>query len=433
MQKLICANIEIPLCFIQSISWSKRAKTITHNGGYISARGFESSEISVKMRIDFGTCKAFGLDPAQAFGILDDLKTDRTAMSGVFYLGGYPIYPELEFALTNCNKTEIADITGAVSFIECALVFSGVKAVKNVVREKALELDADTVLPEIRISVDGQTLTIQDSIQINELKTDPDSISLVLSVGSDMDIVSRSGFMSALAKKGIIEASLPQGKTVFYVIKADLAEEQLSLDGSIYPQQANQIVTKTYQDTDLQDIISDLARYAGIACICIVSGHVDYYRAFKTPLECLRDLQASAGFIMSYRQGVLTCADVPDTIEGVAELRYLSLTEDSDTEPIHGCYWYDGINQQSEGVIDNSAMQVQACFRSSSENWAERCLKFARYSKNAIVVLSDINPQIDTHSAVILASNDGVVDCLCEWIEFDWIQNTMQVECHYVD
>lgn len=432
MNSLICANIEIPLCFVQSISWSKRAKTVSHNGGYISSRGFEGSEISVKIVIDLMICKAFNLNPIEVFNTFNSLKSDRLAPSGVFYLGGFPIYPELEFALTNINKTEIADLSGSIAHAEADLVFSGVKAVKNVVRNRALELEPDTPVPDVILSVDDQTLSIQDSIQITEFKTEPDSISLILSIGSDMDLISRGGFLTKLTEKGVIEARLPQGITRYYVIQADLVEETLTLSGSIYPQQSNQILTKTYQDTDLQEIISDLARYAGIDCVCLVSGHVDYYRAFKTPLECLRDLQQSAGFIMSYRQGILTCADVPEAIEGVSNLDYLSLTQDSDTEPIHGCYWYDGINQDSSGVIDNSAIQIQSCFRSDSGNWAERCLKFARYSKNSIVVFSDINPQLDTHSAVILASNDSVLDCLCEWIVFDWIQNTMQVECHYL-
>ena len=419
------------MCFVQSVSWGKKARTVTHGGGYVSARGFESSEVSVKIGVDYTTCKVFNIDPAMVFQTIESLKTDRVSQSGVLYIGGIPIYPELEYALTNINKTEIADLTGKVSSIECDLVFSGVKAVKNVVREKALELSPETPIPELTLSVNGIEQRIQDAFQITEFTTEPDSISLVLSIGSDLDLISRDGFLTELLNGGEIKADLPQGTTVFYVVQADLVDEQLSLSGSIYPQRANQILTKTYQDTDLDEIISDIVRYAGIACLCMVPGHIDYYRAFKTPIECLKDLQASAGFIMSYRQGVLTVADVPDSIEGFGELGYYETQEDSDTEPIHGCYWYDGINQDSSGVIDSSAIQIQSCFR-SSEKWAERCLKYARYSKNAIVVVSDINTQIDTHSCVTISIQDAVIDCMVEWPVFDWVNNIQQTELHYL-
>lgn len=431
MNSVICANIEIPLCFVQSISWGKKAKTYQHNGGYISARGFEGAEISMKISIDLAVCNAFGIDAAEMFRAFDELKTDRTAQSGVFYFAGFPIYPELEFALTNINKTEISDYTGKTGKAEADLVFSGVKAVKNVVRNRALELEPLNNIPDVVLIVDDKRLNVQDSMQINEFKTAPDSIDISISIGSDMDVISRDGFLSALIERGTIEADLPQGTTKYYVIQADLVEEQLTISGSVYPQTANQVLTKTYQNADLKDIINDICSIAGIDCECLVSGSVDYYRAFKTPLECLKDLQSTCGFIMSFRAGKLTIADVPTQINASYQINYIEMVQDSDTEPIHGCYWFDGINQYTSGTVDSSAIQIQACLR-SYQDWAEKCLNFARYSKNMIVVVSDINASIDTHSAVILASNDAVIDCLCEWVEFDWINNTMQAELHYL-
>lgn len=431
MNNVICGSIEIPLCFVQSISWGRRAKTYQHSGGYVSARGFETTEISLKVSMNIGSCSAFGIDFSDMMSMFDAIKTDRLSDSGVFYIAGFPIYPEVEFALTNINKTETSDITGSPTNFDADLVFSGVKAVKNVVRTRALELEPVHPVPDIRISVDDKVLSIQDSIQINEFITNPDSIRLSISIGSDMDLVSRAGFVDSLIDKGIIEADLPQGTTKYYIIQADLVDELLSLTGSIYPHQANQIITKTYQDTTLKDIINDIALSAGIVCNCIADGAVDYYRAFKTPTECIRELQQSAGFIMSHRQGVLTCAFVPDSIDSFYNLRYIELLQDDTKERINGLYWFDGINQDTAGIIDNSAIKLSSAFR-SSEKYAEKCLKFARYSQNSITVISDIDTSIDTHSCVILSTNDTKINCMCEWIEFDWINYTMQVELHYI-
>lgn len=431
MNSVICGQIEIPLCFVQSISWGRKAKTYQHSGGYVSARGFEATEISLKVSIDIAVCDVFGLNADDIFSMFDNLKTDRLSETGVFYIGGFPVYPELEFALTNINKTEISDLTGSIAHADADLVFSGVKAVKNVVRTRALELEPVQPVPDVVISVGDKSLSMQDSIQINEFITNPDSIHLTISIGSDMDLVSRKGFAESLIDNGVIEAKLPQGTTKYYIINADLVDESLSLVGSIYPQKANKILTKTYQNTTLKNIIDDITNTAGIDCSCIANGQIDYYRAFKTPIECLRELQQSAGFIMSNRQSKLTCAFVPELIDSFYNMPYIELTQDENKEPIRGLYWYDGINQDSTGILDNSALKISSVFR-SSEKYADKCIKFARYMQNAITVTSDINTSIDTNSCVILSTNDAQINCMCEWIEFDWINNTMSVELHYI-
>lgn len=431
MQYISCANLQIPLAFIEAVSWTKTARVLQHNGGYISARGFETAEISVRCVIDFSRCAPFGLDFADELQTLEAVKTDRTSMSGVFRIGGYALYPELEFALTNINKTIQADLTGTTTAIEADMVFSGVKAVKEVVRNRALEIDSAVTMPNVVLSVDGKDLKIQDAFQVTEFITEPDSIRLALSIGSDMDFVSREGFLTALLNGGTITADLPQGKTTYYVIDANLVEEGLSLTGSIYPPKAMQTLTRTYTDTTLKAVIADLAKEAGIDAECLVDGKIDYYRAFNTPIECLKEIQIGAGFIMSYRQGKLTCAPVPDVLSGQYDIDYIEMNQDSDREAVSGCYWYDGINCFTVGKIDKTSVRVYSPFR-SSQNYATECLKFARYSRNAVIVNSDIDSRIDAHSVVTVRSNDAVLDCLVDWYSFDWISGMMNLELHYI-
>lgn len=428
---LTCADIQIPLAFIEAVSWTKTAKTVTHNGGYISARGFETAEISVRCVIDYARCAPFGLSFVDELQKMNAIHTDRTAMSGVFYIGGYAIYPELEFALTNINKTTQSDLTGATTAIEADMVFSGVKAVKEVFRNRALEIDSVVTMPDVVLSVDGKELKIQDAFHITEFVTEPDSIRLSMSIGSDMDFVSREGFLTKLLNGGTITADLPQGKTVYYVIDANLVEEGLSLTGSVYPPKAMQTLTRTYTDTTLKAVIADLANEAGIECECLVDGKIDYYRAFNTPIECLKEMQIGAGFIMSYRQGKLTCAPVPDVLSGVYDISYIQLTQDSDSERVSGVYWYDGINCFVDGVIDKTSVRIYSPFRSSQNNAIE-CLKFARYARNAVMVDSDIDNRIDAHSVVTVRSNDAVLDCMVDWYSFDWVTGMMNLELHYV-
>ena len=426
MLNLSCADFTIPLCFVQSISWQRRARTVQHIGGYVTARGFEAAEISVKLHIDFGVCKAYGVDPQTIYSLIDSTVTNRTAKSGLFTLGKYTVYPTLEFALTNINKTYSPDI----GIIECDCVWSGVKAVKNVARENALTIDPTQTMPELTLSVGGKSLVLQDFCSISELKTNPDSISLSMMIGSDMDLINRDGFMVDLLS-GTVDAALPQGTTKYYIIQADLTDEQLSITGSIYPPQAAKVITKTYQDTTLKAVILDLCKEMGVDCDCMVDGTVGYYLAFGKPLDCIKALQGGAGFIMSLRQGHLTCVDVPSALNAVDELQYIQMAQDTDTEPISGCYWFDGINQRTAGKLDASSIRIYSPFRSTGD-YADKALKLARYNKNMIVVQSEILQTLDTHSVVSIQSNDTILDCMAEWIEFDWLNNAMSVELHYI-
>ena len=147
-------------------------------------------------------------------------------------------------------------------------------------------------------------------------------------------------------------------------------------------------------------------------------------------VQCLRALQASAGFIMSWRAGVLTCADTPNLLSADIELQYIQMNADEGMEPIKGLYWIDGIHKQTVGEIDSTATTIYSVFR-SAENYAERCFKYSRYMQNKITVEADILPNLDSHSVVFIQSNNQIISCMVEWFEFDWLNNTMSVELHY--
>lgn len=429
MLTFTCGSFTVPLEVVDSISWSKRAKTITTKAGYVIPQGYEPAEISVKFKANYTVLKQMGLDADEVYSTLKSFATDRKSISSCVYIAGYPIYPELEFTPTNINRTYAADLLGSYA-LELDVVFSGVKRVKEVVRERALELEPWLGMPKLTLRVGSKELIIQDSFHVNEFTVQPDSIQFTVSIGSDMDLVSRDGFLDAFTKGGEVIADLPQGKTTYYVIDANLVDEQLSITGSIYPPKALKILSRTYQNTTLKKILMDLATEAGCEMECKTDGKVDYYCAFGTPVECIKQLQSSAGFLISYRQGKITCVDVPEFFTGKAELEYMEMSQDSESEPLNGLYWMDGVNQFTAGLLDSTAQKVYSAFR-SSEDYSIRCLKFYRYQRNMITVSSDLDPNIDSHSAVIVQSNDRKVHAMVEWYTQNFIDNTASYELHY--
>lgn len=431
MKYFRCANIEIPLCFVQSISWTKTARTIQHTGGYISARGFEAAEISVKLHYDFATASALGVDAKKVYNDMNGIVTDRMSPSGVVYIDTYPIYPELEFTPTSINKTYISD-TAKNDIIELDFVLSGVKAVKEVNRERLLELPPSVEIPRLTMTANGKSRVIQDMFSVNEFITTPDSISLVIDIGTDTSILSRDGFQKDILDGGYITAELPQGTTKYYIITADLVDNILSISASVLPSSSQKIICKTYHDISLSSVIKDLASLADIECRCDISSRITHYQAYGTPIQCIRELQGSAGFLLSWRQGVMICVDVPTSIEASRYIDYDTIQQDGANEPISGCYWSDGIIRHIYGVINNNSIRIQSVFRSADSSFALKCIKYARYNNNTIVVTADLMPDIDTHSVIGVRSNDQVVSCMVDWYEMDWLNNTMRLELKYL-
>ena len=431
MNYLSCDSISIPLTLVQAITWAKTAKTVQSTGGYITARGFEPVELSARIVLNNAVCTAFGLSFPEMYALVESLQPNRLSGAGVMRIAGFAVYPEMQFALTNVHKTVVADYAGGVSGIECDIVFSGVSCTKEVVRSRALQMDPLATIPRVKIIVDGKELSLQDGFAIAELVTMPDGLRMSVECGSDMDVVSREGFLEKIIDGGVVRVELPTGTTDFHVATAFLVGEELTIEGSIYPAQSQAVLSKTYVDADLSEIVSDLAELAGISCECKAKGKIDYYRANQTPLQCLRELQESAGFVISCRIGKITCAFLPQEVVPVYDLEYLSMDDDGDKEPILGVWWYDGINLHTHGKIDTNALRISACFR-AEHDFSENCLALARYRQHRIRVTTPINPRIDSHSVVSVVSNDTQIACLVEWFACDWIRNEMEIELNYL-
>lgn len=431
MNYFSCADISIPLPLVTAISWTKTAKTVQRQGGAIVSRGFEPAEISVRVAINAAVCEVFALDYAEWIETLRGIDPWRMSPCGTARIGGFAIYPELDFAITNANKTIATDAAGGICAMELDLVFSGVALAKEVSRERALQMDRVVDVPNVTLSVGDRSLSVQDGLSIAEFSTAPDALHLVVECGSDMDLVSRDGFLEKLSANGIVTADLPTGSTKFYVAMAFLMNDQLIVEGSIYPQESQQTISETYVDQDVADILADLCRRAGLSCDVLAHGHVDYYRADGTPMDCIREIAESAGIVISYRQGRATFAFLPRDIMAAYQLDYLEMRDDSESEPISGCFWYDTVNLHITGDVDKRTLRVLSRFR-AADDFSAQCLAVARFRRHRIVVSGDIDPRIDSYSVVSVVSNDSVIDCLVTWFSCDWINNIMEVELNYI-
>ena len=438
MQYLDWAGIQIPLCLVTGFSYAKRARTVNHARNFASARGFEASEISVRVTLNRGVAMAYGLEFGHYVEVLESFDASRDNPQGTVTLGGYPIYPELNFALTNINRTYQTDLaTDEITVLESDITLSGVSCVKEVSRERALVIGyEDTVVqvPKTTISCKGKDFVIQDSAAVSQFVTTPKTLQLEVMIGQDNRTPERDGFLNDLISEyATVTCELPQGTVVYNVIQAMVLDSVLYLTGSILPEAASQVVTKTYMDCDLADILSDICAGIGVDADIKVDGHVNYYLMQCSSIQAIEELQRSAGFIVSIQGNKLTFAWVPESVDPQITLDDLSVDDDTRSEDVNGLVWRDGWNEVMAGDVSGEVPKVDSAFKTDAgDGFAGHVLAYLRYQAARVVLSAAIVDTIGTHSQISVPKDDVELALLVEEPTFDWLSGQMSLECREI-
>lgn len=438
MQYLDWADIQIPLCLVTGFSYAKRARTVNHARNFASARGFEASEISVRVTLNRGVAMAYGLEFGRYVELLESLTASRDNEQGPVTVGGYPIYPELNFALTNINRTCQTDLaTDEVTSLEADITLSGVSCVKEVSRERALVMGyEDTIvqLPKTTISCKGKDFVIQDSTAVSQLVTTPKELQLEVLIGQDNRTPERDGFLNdIISEYATVTCELPQGTVVYNVIQAMLMDSVLYLTGSILPEEASQVVTKTYMDCDLADILTDICSSIGVDADIKVDGHVDYYLMQCSPIQAIEELQRSAGFLVSIQGNKLTFVWVPDAIDPQITLDELTVEDDTRSEDVNGLVWRDGTHEVLAGDVSGEVPKVDSVFKTEAgDGFARHVLAYLRYQAARVAVSGAIVDTIGTHSQIAVPKDDVTLALLVDYPTFDWLSGQMSLECREI-
>lgn len=431
MQYLTCGKTNIPLLYVKSIAWNRRARTTQRQGGYEVPKGFETTEVTVQCLFDEGLAQALGRSIDEDLTAFNRLVTDRMDEPDTLYIGGYPVVPSLQFALTSCNKTMVYDPSYTVA-MSCDLVFSGVRVSKEASRQRAMQFESDEVwdIPETVLSVQGKTLKLREMYRLSQLKRTPDSVSVVCEIADDMTVADQDGYMSRLVEdKAQLEVDFPDGKVKYWVVSASLDDNTLSLIGSILPEASQKPCVNTYWDCTMSFILKDLCSHMGVDCRCkFVDFTVDYYQNTDTPWDGVKSLVNCSGLLMSWSGNTLTFVDVPDFVAAKYELEAQTTPNDEGASVWTGCVWVDGMNRHTTGDLNGEVVHYHSSFRCSKPTPCENCLKLSRYYQRMVVVDCPINRGIVQHSAVTVDSNGTKMDGMVEEFEIDFVTEKARYE-----
>lgn len=435
MQYLECGKYRIPLAYVKSIAWTRKARTVEQTGGYSVFQGYEGTEVSLQVVYDHAIAYACGLDAVADRAMIQSIVTDRMEEPDTLYMGGYPICPQLKFALTSCNKTYVHDAVYD-PVISLDLAFSGVRVSKEASRNRAMSFDEDEaqagMLPEVTLEVNGKSLKLQDMHRIQRFTRTQDSMTVVCEISDDLAIADHDGFMSKLVEdKATLKVELPEGDVKYWVVANTLNDNEMTLTASILPPACVKTSVWTWWDVSLSDLLKELCARMGVDCnVKFRDYKVAYYQNVGTPMDGIKAIVGSAGLIMSWRGNVLTFADVPEKLWPNDELEAQTTPSDDGASKLDGLVWEDGVNRFTVGDTDGETVQVHSVFRCEDKRPCEMCLNHARYMQRAVVVQAPINVRLVHHSPVWVNSNGKRVQGLVESFELDYVGWTASYEVH---
>lgn len=435
MQYLQCGKLSIPLVYVQGVSTTKRAKTAAKPDGRKKFIGFEPVEISVRAVFNVGIAQANDRDLRGDYILFDSINPDRLDEPATCYIGGYPIIPDLQFAITSVNKSRIYDPAFDPS-IELDIVLAGVKISKEQSRNRAMDFqDVEPVeMPEIILNCDDKDLQLKAAYGISEFKSTPDSCNLTIAISDDLSVAQQPSFLEALLRReGTIHIKYPTGLVKYWIADASLQDNILTVSGTVLPPNVLRTYVKTHWARTIQYILKDLCNQMGVQCDYKGSGFVvDYYQSRTTPIDAVKELVSASGLLLTWSGNKCVIVEPPETVSPKYTLEAYTTPDDTGQSLYMGCDWRDGINRSTTGDMQGEVVHVIAPYRCSSVVPARLCLRAARQSQRVAVVESAIVQGIVHGSAVNINSNGTLKPGFVSNFEYDWLEGAARYEISLV-
>lgn len=438
MKYLTLGDLQIPLCFVSNVSWAKTSKTTTASDGRVRARGFNAVEVSLRLSLDVPTCSAWGLSASEWIDKLSNLPVERTTGAAQLQIGELTVYPSVLFAISSINTTESSDAsTTAASLIECDITLSGVATAKAVSRNEQLaKADAQVVIPDVTIGIDGSANTIQikDAYAINEFVRGAASIRLGFSVGDDLALPDRESFFNEFVARGFVEAD----GVKWYVVDGLILDNEIAVTCSALPAKSMQSAHRTWiNGASLRSIFIELGNMCGASSVdCGIDGTIDYYLLNGSPLEALQSIASDVGAIIyahDARVRILPATRKQDIAYALPlKETQFDVIEDNRGEGFGGVDWCDGVRRFKAGDASKSCHVVRSSIRMNAKAVAQAVLEAENFKSRRLRVSMPLRDDIVVGSALSLELQNEQVVVVVNSTEKDYLSEILTVEAFAV-
>ena len=415
-------DIKIPCGMVTAFSYTLKARLGERYDGKVFTCGFEAPEVSMRVFISPANCALFGLSFQNAVSGFLGMDISRKTTPKTIKIGDFVPCRGFLFAPTSINFSTNSE---AQEF-EFDLVLSPVKNALSSETNRA-SAGKNQLLPRVELVYNEKSLALCDEISFTELTETTDGCFLSVLIGDDSRLAAFETWAGKMSDGGGLITIETSEKRKYYCTTADLLDGVFSLSGSIYPPAAFVPVTKTYINTDICDILRDIAGMFGFRANVQVSGLVQYFLLDGTPIEAIANLQNSAGFLVSATAGEIAFVPIPDG----DSFNFVTLTaiplDDEKAERFGGCRWTDGTHEYIYKDGEGPLLICKSCFCANIDKFAKQRARLENYRNRMFKADLPIDLRVVAHSPVSVQTRSELRSGLVEYFLKDYIGNAMEL------
>ena len=421
MRYFTIQTLNIPCTFITALSYSKQAETVQNARGFNRFQRMANAEISLRINITRAVCMASD----ESFSKWDDLLSEDIVAKGTepthAYLAGNPLYAELLFAVTSMTRTNVFDELGDLVSFECDLTMTGVSLAKDASRTKALIFSetGQAEFPEITVTANGNALSLDDKTVLTDMVLTEKGGVLSIAFQDGSKLVSRDVLADLIGDPDA--AVTVDGYGTFHVIMADLVDDDLSIQFSVFSVDWNKVETFSKINATLPDIFNGWEDDTNTT--------IAYIHSRETKISLLNEIKKSLGLLVDYSNKAFHA--VPYKLSSTTDFQTY-IDEDTQTETITKLIWCDNVHQYTVGSEDGACIKVDSCCVVRGKSVAERCLKYAQFMQNAIKLTLPYDKRIRLFSVINIIKNATRIPAMVTHYEIDFMANEMRIEASYI-
>lgn len=425
---LKCGDLELPVSYITSFSYSRSANLVDVSGLTKRFRGLEPVEVAVSfvLRNDY-------FDYNNLLSRLLLYKVEKVEPSPIM-VGGLRICPDLLFNLESLSTTPISDIYGTIFSLECNFVFSSTRVNNNNSSEASEVHDEGVVVPDVSWFCKGKELKIGSNSSISSFMVSPDRLYLEFHFGDTFIEISSRDFILTPSTSGdsYIEVD---GFGKFYVQSVSRKES------NYIGVEATRMGLDFYKTQHICEYSTTLSKVLGLfySGIKLKGGvenvfdvPIEYINLTMTAEEFVGLVCENLGFIPLYGEDSLTLCAPPDKLSSINEVEYEVDVETAGLRT-EGVILESGYEIYRFGDIDSPTVRTIKLPFSISKNVSATLLKYIQLRERQVEVIDFPYDSRIKHGSVITLVIDGEkVPYFVFDYTFNILSNTMTLVCNTV-
>lgn len=437
MQYLTFNNLQIPLSCITGLSYSRNANIVPNKDLSCRCLGINPIQVQIQLTLSPYTCysetykesKDMFLELARTVSQIRPSKVDKPSF---IQIGDSIIIPQMKFMLISTNLTYQSDRLGNLQEIQVSWTLGGSQVVKDENRNIELKTNAKALFPKVTLHCKGKSIECSQDISVADLRVSGFKCLIRLVLADTYTEVDRDKWLADINNSDDTYFEI-EGYGKFYVAESYIIYDNwVNFELTKFSKKWYQRYTDTLISKDNLFTLEDVFKPVRGDVEVKSKANFEYFRFDDAPVNVLRNLQDSLGYLIGLRNDKIYLYDAPDKI-GLGQVTYdYVLDNDVMTTPITKVIIRDGYGEYTSGDDKGETFSVDAICRVTKAA-SDNVLKYAQFNQNMLVLVIPLESRINIGSIVNVNTGDKVIHCVVTEFDADFLQNSMMLELHYIE